>query len=240
MRTLILLIFAATLAAQSSAQGPVTLFGPQTILGAGGSTLSIAQTAGPCSTVSTCAFTNPTTTGNSIVVEALDNSAATPTYADAVGGDSYTTLTPCQTGNTNNQFVIAYAKNITGHAAPTVTQTGGNPVTIWLFELSGVSTTSPLDISPCTTLTLVTNPIVSAAFTTSSANEVVIVGIGTNGGETYSIQTGSGYTLLAQDSLKRAGVEYQAFSTVQSGVTAGVTQGGLGNLNWAVFVTGWH
>jgi hypothetical protein len=176
------------------------------------------------------------TTGNLIVVCACAIATGNPIIGVTdTAGNTYVPLTAITQTTTGLQYF--YAKNITGNAANVVTVTwtitaGFRAAYAW--EISGADIVNPLDQQIGGTGTTGTSAT-SSAFTTTSANEIILAAVSTNVvNETFSaggvyVLDSAGYPAGA--TLMFNGAEHLITSTIQTGVTASMT--------WTSAVTGW-
>jgi len=128
-----------------------------------------------------------------------------------------------------------FAKNIAGNGSDSVTaafSVAESFVTLHVLEYSGLDTVSPLDVDTGTGGSGTGGTLTSPAFTTSQASEVVLVGGAATGFVTFT--AGAGYTLRTQDTGPVAATEDQIFASVQTGITATMTQSGSGD--WLICV----
>ena len=158
-----------------------------------------ASGGGGASTLTTPTFS--ATTGNLIVVGI--RTAASGESISSVSDTAGNTYTSIDSNTTQDPHMrIYYAKNITGNASNAVTVTLSVSATFfWIqaLEYSGCDTTAPLDIHGNTTGTGTTD-LTTSAFTTTNANEVVILWASQNNFATYSAHTDSlsnTWTLIA-------------------------------------------
>ncbi len=177
--------------------------------------------------------TFPTSAGDCIAVFVVWGSTSiTVTSVTDVAGNTYTAQTSCprSDGFSSGQWWVA--KNVTGNAANAATANFSSTVAyvaIHALEYSGVDTSSPVDVNPAAgagsgaTLT-------SASFTTTSANEVLLVG--GNAASYITFTAGGSYTIQTQDSATPTGpisaTEDLIVTSTQSSVTASMTQSGTG------------
>ncbi|MBZ5608749.1 MAG: hypothetical protein LAP38_10850 [Acidobacteriia bacterium] len=122
-----------------------------------------------------------TTSGNAIVVFGSVGNGG-PTNVSAVsdtGGNTYAAVVATSKGNGVGGGRFFVAQNITGNASNVITATfnGGNSgLSIHCLEYSGIATTNAVDVA---TGQGTTGKISTPAFTTTSANEVMVVGVST-------------------------------------------------------------
>lgn len=151
------------------------------------------------STIATTAANH--TTGNLLVAFVVWNHASnTLSSVSDTAGNTWTRITGTDAlHGTADRCEMFYAKNITGNASNTVTATfsGGAAFRrIAVVQYSGVDTTAPLD--QATKQTVTDTSITSPSFTTTSADEVIIAGMGSDMGR--NVSPGTNYTLRV-DSL---------------------------------------
>lgn len=164
---------------------------------------SIAQSV---STAASSTTTNATTlaavtTGNLIVVRVSKTGAnagvVVSTITDTQGNAYLPVVTSADKDSRNTE--IWQAKNVSGHAGPTVTVTmsGTTSWRQWVDEVAGASTTSPVDVSSSNTGTSVTTLNATATSITTAPNVIVYcVFVTTTGAQTFTAGSGgAGYTL---------------------------------------------
>jgi hypothetical protein len=134
----------------------------------------------------------------------MSSTTQTVSISDTNGNSYAEAAAQTQTAD-GHQTRLFYAKNIAG-GANTVTAafsgTNGHP---WLAiaEYSGLSTAAPLDTSAHAAGSS-SSPSSGAAPATSTANELVVGGLGLPSSTSATVTAGSGYALVAQDSTTGA------------------------------------
>lgn len=152
--------------------------------------------------------------GNLVVIVSRGSSAASSVTVGGVSATSAVSL------GRNNYSTIWYVANAAANASATITVNAtSNPsyVAGIACQYSGVATVSPLDATATDNATwpYPQNTATSNAFTTASANELIIGG----GGNASPYTAGSGFTLFGSTSTSLA-LEDEIVSTIQTGVTA--------------------
>jgi len=157
-----------------------------------------------------------------VVVVSWYHTSATASVADTAG-NTYTGKTVVQSPG-NEQTRLFYAYNITGHASNVVTATFSAtcPYRFLLIEqYSGILITDPFDVEANAHDESAGTTATSATFTTTQADELIVVGVvSPNCG---AMTAGTGYTLLQQPSTLSAGDEEKIVSSIQTSVTATMT-----------------
>jgi hypothetical protein len=154
---------------------------------------------------------------------------------DSTGANTYTPLTSRNlSGDGTGQWF--YAKNITGAADLVVTlytTQGRAYIALQVFEISGVSATTPADVDAGGTFngSTATTP----TFSTAAAAEIILAGASFNN-ISITATAGGAYTMATQDALKVSAVEYLVVSETQTNVTAdmSITSAG-GSINAVSF-----
>lgn len=177
---------------------------------------------GSGSTVATPAISH--TTGNLLVVAVRwDSTTVTVTGVADTAGNTYTSRT-VKTFNGTDSVQFWYAKNITGNASNVVTATFSSSAPsasgITVDQFSGCDTTSPYDTEASGSGS--GTGLVTGAFTTTTADEVIVVA-GDQGSTSGTYTAGAGYTIAGQTIGVALSTEYQIVSSIQTGVTAGIT-----------------
>jgi hypothetical protein len=184
-----------------------------------------------------------TSTGNLIVVSAVDDSssaAGTVTSITDSKANTYTKIGTAQESNTTGQTVLSmwYAKNIVGGASHTFTvnynSATSNNNSVAVQEFSGIDTVAPLDQ---TTKNKGAGTAVSSGATAAllNANELVVVGMACDTIQTPTL--GSGYTNLAQNGSGATTPTQVAQESKIVAATAAVTGTfTITSTNWACIV----
>lgn len=201
------------------------------------------QSGSSVSPVATGAFV--ATAGNLIVaIVRQDDDLNGPTSVSDTAGNSYSNVVTA-TMSSGDLIGLWYAKNITGNAANVVSATwaaGHSFNAVLTLQYSGCDTTSPLDAHAFGT-TISASTIVSGSFTTTAANEVIVVGGSNNSlSNTYSggaIGSGTGTFEVADGAAgaEMIGATDLIVSAIQTGITAamGFTAGTIGEIVVATF-----
>lgn len=131
-------------------------------------------------------------------------------------------------GGSPSTSMAWYAKNVAGTASNVVSINFGlsaayNAVSV--AEVSGLSTSTPLDVSPGNSSDSASS-ITSPSYNTANAAEIALCGSRVEAlGQTWT--AGTGFTVLtaatAIDTFQT--IEYQTYSTTQTGVTASISSG---------------
>ena len=169
------------------------------------------------------------TTGNLVVVACRNYILGTTTVTDTAG-NTYTALTRYSDG-ANDAFQWFYAKNITGHASNVVTcnfSTASSYVAVIAFQVSGASTTSPLQ-SETGALHSASTTWTSPTFSTTGAYSIVFFGASIyNVGVTWTAGLIGGTTAdgISGSEPSNVGIavgEYRAITGAASSITAAMT-----------------
>lgn len=147
-----------------------------------------------CYVATTCTFTSNVTAGNTIfVITAGSGSQSGITVSDTLGN---TFVQDVQSGSAN-AAAINSAYSASG-GADTVTRSSGSDNGLIILEVSGIKSTSPLDITDAATTIGATNSPTSNSFTTTNNNDFILSAYveeaGTNTGG-----AGTGYSFIAQN-----------------------------------------
>lgn len=200
-------------------------------------TLAVAHTtnAGTLSNVSSTVLPAiATTTGNLIAVAVRVAPSTSVSGITDTAGNTYTGLTDW--GSTTSQGTqFWYAKNITGNAANIITVNYAAPqaTAVFVWEISGADTTSPLDAQAGFFTASAVATITSSAFSTTTANEIILAAV-----QSFAVNqvmtANSGYVLdsagyPAGAGNKYAGAQHLIVTSTQSGITSAmVTNPGNG------------
>ncbi len=176
-----------------------------------------------------CSLTGSTTTGNLIAVQIARNSSTETISSVSDGGTNTfvaTTGSPCtKSAGTARRTWVYYAKNATGVTNATWTVTFGSTNTnyrkIVVSEISGVSTTAPLDKETCASAT--SSSVPDPGSTTLSFNNEAILEDST---VSASDTVGSTFTSLGINSGNQA-----QFKVVTGGAW-GVSAFATANTDW--------
>lgn len=188
------------------------------------------NTSGAATTVATAAAS--ATGGNLMVVGVRqDTDGTAPSSVTDTAGNSYTHLSAADSQETVNDLLsIWYAKSITGNGSNIVTANwavGHNFTSVMARQYSGCDTSAPADATGTGAINGAgAGSITSSSFTTTSANEVIVVFTsGNSTAQGYTVGTIGGVTAtnLAGDnsagSMMSAG-EDLIVSSIQTGITA--------------------
>jgi hypothetical protein len=95
-----------------------------------------------------------------------------------------------------------------------------------VYQFSGASLAAPKDFNgACATNNSLVMTATTAAFTTTAANEVLLIGV-QGGSNSNTFTAGSGYTLGAAIGGVAGGrTEFKSVTSIQTGVTASMTFG---------------
>jgi hypothetical protein len=179
-------------------------------------------------------------TGNLIVVLARSGTITGGTNGDEVISDSqsntYTRIGAILGNGGLGEASLWYAKNITG-GANVVTCTYVQAVSyrgIIVVEYSGLDTTSPLDAAPTPVNLSGTGTSTSNSFTTTSANEVIVLASAYDAGSAATAGLIGGVTAtLVEDNSGDSCYEDLIVSSIQTGITAAISSNGSGD--WLSF-----
>lgn len=176
-----------------------------------------------------------TTTGNAIVAICRQSSSGTFTVPTDTQGDTFTQIAlQNQSGALRTAFY--YSNNITHNAANIVScnlSTTQNGLGIIAFEVTGVSTSAPLDSSSVVGgSNSGTSAPTSPSFSTANANSIIFFGVGFGGTPTPTPGliggvTASNCTSDTQANCTSGGAhgagEYLVVSSTQSSITAALS-----------------
>ncbi len=179
---------------------------------------------GIASTVSTDAIS--TTSGHLLYVfvrmgQSSDCSMESATITDTAM-NSFTQIGTNVSDGAGSCSAVYYAKNITGNGSDVVQLAWTNSANyncINVLEFSGLSASSPLDTTAASTRS--TSSQISDAFTTGTANEVLVMG-GQWRALVNTFTADTGYTIPsgATSTTGVSTVQYKIVSSTQSSVTA--------------------
>lgn len=155
----------------------------------------------------------------------------TPTVTvSSVGGGTWTNGAIQSWSGGNSRILWAWSFNGGGNAADSVTVTFGNggsgaDANYCTASALILSNSGTKDAYPClgtgTSTTLATG-----SCTTATASEIMLVGC-TQATTSVTLTAGSGYTMGLNDGGTAAtALEYQVFSSIQTGITTGMTSSG--------------
>lgn len=182
--------------------------------------------ANTSTTVAGSAMNQVTGHFNVVFVAWLDASnSINVTSVTDTAGNTYTPGVKNNSNNTSSQMF--YAKNLIAHASNVVTATFSSTTqyrSIIVADYSGVTIGTPLDVEA--TVANGTNAtITSSSFSTSNPDDLIVVC--STGSPAFS--AGTGYTLRSSGNY--AALEDKNVSSVQSSVTATMTQTGSNSFN---------
>lgn len=181
------------------------------------------------------------TAGSTIVVGLTTYIPGTVTSVSDPTNGNYTQIISSPNSPTYS-FLYYFPNNASTASSLTITMTiGAGFAQACAVEIGGVATAS-LDGTGANGTTSGTTPT-TGSFSTAQADEIVIAYAGSTGGFgsgcTYSAQ--SGYTITDQNnggsSSSAQGMQYQIFSSIQSGITTNLvsSQSGAQNIVAAAF-----
>jgi hypothetical protein len=166
------------------------------------------------------------TTGNAIIVGARwfdPGSSVTVTSVTDTAGNTYSAGPAKFSSGSGEQLIIWFALNVTGHASNVVSVNLSGTVQYWGVghsQYSGLATSSAYDTTANGSTSGST--LTSSAFTTAQTDELLFTFAQVaNVGTTWT--AGSGYTIRVQDASQVTVVQDQIVSSIQTGVTAGMT-----------------
>lgn len=183
------------------------------------------STTGSGPSVSTSATNHPA--GTFLVATVRGGASGTVTLSNTAG-DTWSHTTARTSGS--GDVIQVFYTTTSGNSSDVVTATFGTPTccfTIRVSQVTGLSSKS-LDVdtgAPQTT----SSTIISTAFTTTTAAEVIFMVTGTDSSG-LSCTAGSGYTAIA-DSNGMSCTQYKVVSAIQSGATASLTVSASGNIS---------
>ncbi|MDP9128040.1 MAG: NHL repeat-containing protein, partial [Pseudomonadota bacterium] len=151
-------------------------------------------------------FSTGNTPGNLIIAFVRISATTAPTSVTDLAGNSYTLATSRTQVSDNHSIYIYYAKNISTYSG------GSNVVTanfaasnahpyIAIYEYAGLDPTSPLDKSAANFANGTTAASSGATATTTAANELVFVGVGTPTSFTGTVASTAGFTMLKNNTV---------------------------------------
>jgi len=174
------------------------------------------------------------TQGNLIAVFISALNPGTMSISDTQG-NTYTAATTATNHGATGQWFYTFA-SATGDNIVTGSFTNNATYRfIRVLEYSGISTTNPVDVQGAG----INNSATSPAFTTTSANELILVGWHTN--TSAYCYAGEGYTLVPNDYCKESiarPVEQRIVSSIQTNATASIVQAGNIQGGWVVSFRG--
>ena len=147
-------------------------------------------------------FPNNNVAGNLIIVFVrMSSTTQTVSLTDTTGNQYHPAVSQAQSSD-GHQIYIFYASNIKA-GANTITATfssSNNHAWLAIYEYSGLSTTNPLDR---TAAAQGSSSIASSGTTpvTTSANELVVAGVGLPASSQDQVTAGSGFTILQQNTF---------------------------------------
>jgi len=180
------------------------------------------------------------TAGNLIVigVSTFRFFAAAPTVT-SITDDASNTYVQIGTGVTDpvngfNGLYFWYCKNCSGHATNVVTvnlSNGSNTTSVLSAQYSGMDLSSPLDATDFSSENPANTSHTSGAFTTATANELLLGLVNTQGNSLGSFTAGSGYTI--RQVSEAIALEDQSVGSIQTGATADISGT---NCRWLMIV----
>lgn len=192
----------------------------------GGATVVQKKSGNSGSYTNTCALTwnSNTTTGNTIIVSITynDDTAGTISSVTDSQSNTYNLIGTGGSSGGDTHTASYYAYNITGGTTPTVTvtmSTGDHDFSMTMREVSGLTTTDPLDKVAEGTTASGTSHTSATTATTTQANELVYATIGLATTATFTL--GSGYSELSETTGSDI---YQASASETKRVTSIGTQ----------------
>src|SRR5947209_17064281 len=165
-------------------------------------------------------------------------SSATQTVSISdTGGNTYTRAVAQVQSADGHQIRLFYAKNIVGGANTVTASFSGANNHPWLsiYEISGLSTTSPLDQTASAQGSNSASVSTGPTAATQSNNEFVFVGSGFNTPSfNGTVTAGTGYTLAQQDTTNSRAANESLLSSSPSSFTGKFT---LSNsANWSALI----
>jgi len=185
----------------------------------------------------TVAFTTGNTAGRTILAFVRMSTTTQTVSISDTAGNTYTQAVAQVQSTDGHQIRLFYAKNIVG-GANTVTasfSSANNHSWLSIYEISGLSTTSPLDQTASAqgsnSVSVSTGPTAA----TQSNNEFVFVGSGFNTPSfNGTVTAGTGYTLAQQDTTNSRAANESLLSSSPSSFTGNFT---LSNAaNWSALI----
>jgi hypothetical protein len=167
-----------------------------------------------------------TTSGNLLVIFCMNggNNSTTVTITDSAGQTWTQTASGYASSASSNRSAMFYKPNSAAVTSVTATWTASaNNVGAIVYEISGADGSSPADGSVNSNVSgsSITS-LTSGSLVTANANDILIYGARSQSNET-TWTAGSGYTIPANGSNTRQGVQYKVVSSTQSGVTTSMS-----------------
>lgn len=196
----------------------------------------VVQTAtGGGATGSTCvANAIATTTGNLLVVAVETASGTASTSVTDTASNIYTQI-GSNLANGAQTLQMYFAKNITGNAANVVSANYGSaPSTpfVYVWEVKGADTASPLDTSSSGTTTNANGVVSSGTFSTAGANEIILVAAcGASVSLTFTPQANyvlDSSNITAGSGTGTGGAQHQIWGTTQSNISVSMGSNSTG------------
>lgn len=230
MKIIITLLFALSTSAQLLVTGPAKLSGPSTFsIGipvlpkvfvnscSGGTASSVASVS--------CSSTMNVTTGNLLVVACGALIGTTITVSDTGSANTFTGLTTYTRGDSAAIEKFFYAKNTVASAADTITcnfsPNSGFSYTL-AAQYSGASITAPADVDVGAGGLTNISTFVTPPFTTTAANEVIMV-VAPYNASVSTISSAGACTIRATDPQGESAMEECIVSSIQVGATESLT-----------------
>jgi len=167
-----------------------------------------------------------TTAGNLLVIFCANggNNTATITISDSAGQSWTQTTSGYASSASSNRSAMFYKANSAAVTSVTATWTASaNNIEAIVYEINGADPSSPADGSVNSNVSgSAITSLTSGALTTTNTNDILIYGARSQSNET-AWTAGSGYTIPANGSNTRQGMQYQIVSSTQSGVTTSVS-----------------
>lgn len=183
------------------------------------------------------AFPGANTAGRTILAFVrMSTTTQTVTISDTAG-NTYTQAVSQVQSTDGHQIRLFYAKNIAGKTNTVTATFSGTNNHPWLsiYEISGLSTTSPLDQTASAQGSNSAAVNTGATSTLQSASEFIFVGAGFNTPSfTGSVTAGSGYNLALQDTTNSRAANETSTPSSTNGVTG--TFGLTTAANWSALV----
>lgn len=238
MRRLLQIAFVALVLVSTHAQ-TTKILGVKASSGPGIAFVKSATNGAGCdgasSTTVAATFGSNVAAGSAVVVVYSADSAGAATRcstATVADGTNTYTVAASQNNSSNDQCTgIAYAYNVTGGAAYTVTVTFGASTfarSIAALEYSGVKTTSPSD-GANNAYTAGTSTWLSGSVTTTAAGDLVVGGVEVSGSTSTAHAPGSGFTERVDLWTCRFAVVDQVQTSAGAIEASGTLTGGAGN-----------
>ncbi|HEV2522845.1 MAG TPA: hypothetical protein VGT24_10735, partial [Candidatus Acidoferrales bacterium] len=188
---------------------------------------AVVQAAQNFSASSNTSITVPisTTAGNLLVVYCMQggSNTATVTISDSASQAWTQTTSGYASSASTNRSAMFYKMNSAAVTSVTVTWTASaNNIGAIVYEIKGADISSPTDGSVNSSLSGSGITSLTSGSLTTNASDILIYGARSQSNET-AWTAGTGYTIPANGSNTRQGMQYEIVSSTQSGVTTSMS-----------------